>query len=168
MSLLSVLQIPDKRLSVKTLPVTVFDAAFDRFIDDMIETMYVEDGVGLAATQVGSDQRVFVYDLGKTAEPHPEVAINPDIYWLSPEKRLMKEGCLSVPFVNADVLRSLEIKVRYTDRQGQHHDVHASGTFAHIFQHEVDHLDGMVFLDRLSSVKRRLLMDKALKGARLK
>lgn len=167
MAILPVLQIPDKRLKIKTQPITSIDDALKKFINDMIETMYVEDGAGLAATQVGSDKRLFVFDLGKKTGQHPEIAINPDIYWMSPEKRPMREGCLSVPFVDADVIRSVSIKVRYMDETGKIHDVHESGQFAHVFQHEVDHLDGMVFLDRLPPLKRRLLFQKALKGTRL-
>lgn len=168
MALLPVLQIPDKRLKIKTQFVESIDNDLRAFLDDMIETMYVEDGAGLAATQVGSDKRLFVFDLGKKAGKQcPEIAINPDIYWMSSEKRPMREACLSVPFASAEVMRSVEIKVRYLDETGKTHDVHGTGLFAHVFQHEVDHLDGLVFLDRLPALKRRLLFQKALKGSRL-
>ncbi|SFF22839.1 peptide deformylase [Fontimonas thermophila] len=163
MALLTILHHPDPRLRQKAEPVQVFDARLQTLIDDMFETMYAAPGVGLAATQVGVPLRLAVMDCSEDkTRPQPIVIINPQI--LSPsDPEIMEEGCLSVPGVGEKVERYRRLKLRALDRHGQPFELEAEGLLAQAVQHEVDHLDGKLFIDRLSSLKRERLLKKLRK-----
>ncbi len=163
MALLTILHHPDPRLRQKALPVQAFDAALQTLIDDMFETMYAAPGVGLAATQVGVAQRLAVMDCSEDKDkPVPIVIINPEI--LDPaEPEVMEEGCLSVPGVGEKVERYNRLRVRALDRHGKPFEIEAEGLMAQAIQHEIDHLDGKLYIDRLSSLKRERLLKKLRK-----
>ncbi|RDS82197.1 peptide deformylase [Dyella monticola] len=158
MSVLTILEFPDPRLRTKAAPVTVFDASLKQFIDDMFETMYAANGVGLAATQVNVHKRVLVADMSE--ERHQPLAlINPEIL----EKdgtQVYQEGCLSFPGIFADVTRALKVKVRAQDVQGNSFELELEGPLAVCIQHEMDHLAGKVFVDYLSPLKRSILLKR--------
>ncbi|SEQ32697.1 peptide deformylase [Solimonas aquatica] len=160
MSLLTILHHPDPRLRQKALPVSVFDDALQKLIDDMFETMYDAPGVGLAATQVGVALRLAVMDCSEDREhPQPLVLINPEI--LNPaERKEMEEGCLSVPGVGEKVQRYSRLTLRALDRQGKPYELVMEGLNAQAVQHEIDHLDGKLYIDYLSSLKRERLQKK--------
>ncbi len=163
MALLPILQHPDPRLRQKAPPVTVFDEALQRLIDDMFETMYDAPGVGLAATQVGVMQRLAVMDCAaKDAPPEPVVLINPEIVDAS-ERTDMEEGCLSVPDTNEKVPRFNRLKMRALGRDGKPFQIEAEGLLAQAIQHEIDHLDGKLYIDYLSSLKRERINRKLRK-----
>lgn len=148
---------PDPRLKEKALPVETVNDEIRRLIDDMFETMYQADGVGLAATQIGVKQRVVTVDTSSADQDVPPFAmINPEI--LESEGTVKwKEGCLSVPGEAEDVTRSARVKVRFLDRNGAPVELEATGLTAVCIQHEVDHLDGIVFVDHISSLKREMI-----------
>ncbi len=163
MSLLTILHHPDPRLRQKAAPVTRFDAELQRLIDDMFETMYDAPGVGLAATQVGIPLRLAVMDCsGEKDDPQPMVIINPEI--LEPgDRQVMEEGCLSVPGISDKVERYNYLKLRALDRNGQPLELEAEGLMAQAIQHEIDHLDGKLYIDYLSSLKRERIAKKLRK-----
>ncbi|MGQ0528252.1 MAG: peptide deformylase [Panacagrimonas sp.] len=163
MALLPILQHPDPRLRQKAAPVLLFDAQLQRLIDDMFETMYDAPGVGLAATQVGVMLRVAVMDCApKDAAPQPLVIINPEMFDTS-DKQDMEEGCLSVPDTNEKVARFNRLKLRAQDRHGKRFELDAEGLMAQAIQHEIDHLDGKLYIDYLSSLKRERINKKLRK-----
>jgi len=158
MSLLPILEFPDPRLRTRAEPVTAFDAELRQFVADMLETMYTANGVGLAATQVNVHRRVLVADMSDDRE-QPLVLINAQI--LEKEgSQVYQEGCLSFPGLYADVTRALKVKVKAQDVDGNELIVEAEGPLAVCIQHELDHLDGKVFVDYLSSLKRALLLKR--------
>jgi peptide deformylase len=159
-ALLTILHHPDPRLRQKARPVERFDAGLRRLIDDMFETMYAAPGVGLAATQVGVALRVAVMDCPREeGVREPLVMVNPEILEASdPEE--VEEGCLSVPGVSDIVKRNRRVKARALDRDGQAFEIEAEGVLAQCIQHEVDHLDGKLYIDRLSSLKRERLLKR--------
>jgi peptide deformylase len=159
MALLTILHHPDPRLREKAKPVTRFDAALQTLIDDMFETMYAAPGVGLAATQVGVAQRVAVMDCAGTEKDEPMVFINPEIIELE-EATEVEEGCLSVPGVAEKLKRFHRVKARALDRNGKAFEIEADGLLAQCIQHEIDHLDGKLYIDRLSSLKRERLLKR--------
>lgn len=163
MALLTILHHPDPRLRQKALAVQQFDSALQTLIDDMFETMYAAPGVGLAATQVGIAQRLAVMDCSEDKDkPEPIVIINPEI--LEPaEPEVMEEGCLSVPGVGEKVERYNRLRMRALDRHGKPFELEAQGLMAQAIQHEIDHLDGKLYIDRLSSLKRERLLKKLRK-----
>lgn len=147
--------------------VTTFDAELKRLVRDMFETMYHADGIGLAAPQVGVRQRVIVVDLrreGREQEglPIPErvALVNPRITWESPEREKQPEGCLSIPGLEEVVSRPVAVRVEALDPEGEPVDIEADALFARALQHEIDHLDGVLFLDRVSPIKRKMLLNK--------
>ena len=163
MSVLSILEFPDPRLRTRAAPVTVFDAKLKQFVADMFETMYAANGVGLAATQVNVHQRVLVTDMSE-GRTEPLALINAQI--LEKEgSQVYQEGCLSFPGLYADVTRALKVKVKAQDAAGKEFVVDAEGPLAVCIQHEIDHLDGKVFVDHLSALKRGMLL-KRLEKAR--
>ncbi|WP_020650994.1 peptide deformylase [Solimonas variicoloris] len=166
MSLLTILHHPDPRLRQKAQPVTVFDAALQTLIDDMFETMYDAPGVGLAATQVGLALRLAVMDCSEDKDkPQPMVIINPEI--LDPDDRVeMEEGCLSVPGIADKVQRYNRLTLRAFDRNGQPFELAAEGLLAQAIQHEIDHLDGKLYIDYLSALKRERITKKLAKARR--
>lgn len=164
MAILNILEFPDPRLRAKAEPVSVFDDALARLAEDMLETMYSASGIGLAATQVGVNQRVFVMDISEGAND-PQVLINPRIS----EKRgeqVYQEGCLSFPGLFADVKRADWIHVEAEDVNGNTVTREVDGLNAVCIQHELDHLDGKVFVDYLSPLKRTLLLKRLEKQRR--
>ncbi|MEO6799809.1 MAG: peptide deformylase [Rhodanobacter sp.] len=158
MSLLSILEFPDPRLRTRAAPVNLFDAKLGQFVADLFETMYAANGVGLAATQVDVHQRVLVADMSEGRD-QPLALINAQII----EKdgsQVYQEGCLSFPGLYADVTRALAVRVRAQDIEGMEIVVEAEGPLAVCIQHEIDHLDGKVFVDYLSPLKRSLLLKR--------
>jgi len=136
--------------------VEVFDDELRQFVKELSRTMYVEDGVGLAAPQVAISQRLFVYDPGDGLR----VVVNPEILFRSDEKVKIEEGCLSIPGIYADVVRPASVRIRYQDEYGHYHEDDLTDYPARIVQHETDHLDGILFVDYLSSAKRAILKPK--------
>lgn len=155
---------PDPRLKVVSAPVTKFDAALQRLVDDMFETMYSEDGVGLAAPQIGVHQRVVVIDVyaGQDEVPpdhQPLVLINPE-FTAKSGSIVWEEGCLSVPGETGDVKRARQATVRYQDQKGDWHEAEGEELLAVAMQHEIDHLNGVLFVDHLSTLKRQVIRRK--------
>lgn len=163
MALLTILHHPDPRLRQKAQPVTVFDAALQTLIDDMFETMYDAPGVGLAATQVGIAKRLAVIDCSEDkSKPEPLVLINPE--FIDPaDRQEMEEGCLSVPGIADKVQRYGRLKLRALDREGKPFELEAEGLLAQAVQHEIDHLDGKLYIDYLSALKRERINKKLAK-----
>ena len=167
MALLPILEFPDPRLRTKAVPVeaaNVTTAEFQRLLDDMFETMYDAPGIGLAASQVDVHQRFMVIDISEEKN-QPQVFINPELSDKAGEQ-VYQEGCLSVPGIFADVTRADEITVRFLDRQGQPQELRADGLLAVCIQHEMDHLDGKLFVDYLSPLKREMVRKKLAKQRR--
>jgi peptide deformylase len=168
MALLPVLTIPDPRLKLVAQPVESVNADVRQLMEDLLETMYHEKGAGLAATQVGIQKRVLVIDFGDDNTPHIYRMANPEIFWRSETFGKFTEGCLSVPDQWAEVKRPNEVKVRYLDEDNTLKELHAVGDLADCIQHEVDHLDGILYIDHLSTLKRHMLFNKALKAKKVK
>jgi peptide deformylase len=167
MALRDIIVLPDKRLRQKSKPVTGIDAATRKLVEDMFETMYEAPGIGLAAIQVGVPVRLVVMDLSKKeTEAEPRVFINPEIISSSEEKSIYEEGCLSIPDVHEDVERPARVKVKYLDLEGKTHEEDAEGLFATCIQHEVDHLNGVLFIDHISKLKRDRIIKKFIKAAK--
>ena len=169
MAIRLILTAPDPRLKVVSEPVEKVDAEIRTLVDDMIETMYGADGIGLAAIQVGVPKRVLVMDIEqKDGKKNPKAYINPKILWASEELATFEEGCLSVPEIWDEVERPAKIRAEYLDRDGKRHEIEAEGLLATCLQHEMDHLDGVLFVDHLSKLKRSMAMKKLQKAKRLK
>jgi peptide deformylase len=169
MSIRPVLIAPDPRLKATSEPVAQVDDEVRKLIDDMIESMYAADGVGLAAIQIGVPRRVLVMDLARKDEkPDPRAYINPKILWASEETTTVQEGCLSVPDIWEDVERPTKIRAEFLDREGVLHAVEAEGLLATCLQHEMDHLNGILFIDHISKLKRSIALRKVQKAQRLK
>ena len=169
MALLDVLVAPDPRLKLKAKPVEKVDDQIRKLMDDMLETMYVAPGIGLAAPQVGETVRVIVADASREGEEkQPFRMANPEILWHSDELATYNEGCLSLPEHYADVTRPAEIRVRYLDQDNEMRTLEAKGLLATVIQHEMDHLDGVLFVDHISPLKRNIILRKLVKAKRLK
>jgi peptide deformylase len=167
MALRDILILPDKRLRQVSEPVKKVDAGIRELVADMFETMYDAPGIGLAAIQVGTSKRVVTLDLAKKDEPkNPQVFINPEVVWTSEEKAVYEEGCLSIPEYYGDVERPAQVKVKYLDLEGKPHELEASGLLATCLQHEIDHLNGVLFIDHLSKLKRDRVLKKFTKAAK--
>jgi len=167
MALLPIITAPDPRLKIKARPVSAVDAKFRRLMDDMLDTMYGAIGIGLAAPQVGQSSRVIVLDVARDGEkPQPLQLANPEILWRSPELTTGNEGCLSLPEHYAEVTRPAKIRLRYLDYQNEIREIEASGLLAMCLQHEIDHLDGVLFVDHISSLKRGMILRKLAKAKR--
>jgi peptide deformylase len=165
MALLPILQYPDPRLHKVAAPVTEVDVGVRQLVDDMLETMYQSDGVGLAATQVDVHRRILVMDTSEQRD-QPRVLINPELTRVSEEMMLGEEGCLSVPTIYDAVPRHARVTVRALGRDGLPFEFDAEGLTAVCVQHEMDHLLGKVFVDYLSPLKRERIKTKMLKKAR--
>ncbi|MFD0965620.1 peptide deformylase [Seminibacterium arietis] len=161
MALLDVLIYPDERLKIVAEPVTVFDEALSQFIDDMFETMYHQEGIGLAATQVNVHKRVITIDIEGTGE-NQIVLINPEIIESCGETGI-EEGCLSLPGLRGFVPRKEKVTVKAFNRKGEEFILQADELLAICIQHEIDHLNGVVFADYLSPLKRQRMKEKLLK-----
>ncbi|UAK26363.1 peptide deformylase [Sphingomonas nostoxanthinifaciens] len=172
MAILSIIEAPDPRLRVKSTPVETVDDALRTLIADMFETMYDAPGIGLAAIQVGVPKRLLVIDLqdieGPDGQPvrNPRVFINPELYEPSTELSVYNEGCLSVPEQFAEVERPATTHARWLDEQGVAHDEPIDGMLATCLQHEMDHLEGILFIDHLSRLKREMVLKKLEKARR--
>ena len=163
----TILILPNPRLRLVSKPVGKVDAAIRKLVEDMFETMYGAPGIGLAAVQVGVPKRVVTMDLAKKDEPkNPKVYINPEILWASEERSTYEEGCLSIPEYYEEVERPAQVKVRYTDLDGNAQEVEANGLLATCLQHEVDHLNGVLFIDHISKLKRSRVIKKFAKAAK--
>lgn len=169
MSLLSIVKIPDPILREVSEPVERVDDAVRKFAQNMLDTMYDAPGVGLAAIQVGERRRMLTIDISKEEDgPKPQVFINPKILNFSDERNVYEEGCLSIPDVYAEVERPALVTVEYIDLNGNQQTVEADGLLATVLQHEIDHLDGTLFIDHLSKLKREMVIRKFKKMSRQK
>jgi peptide deformylase len=162
-----IIKLPDPRLRLVSKPIAQITDDVRTLVTDMFETMYAAPGIGLAAIQVGVPQRVVTLDLAKKDEPkQPLVVINPELVWSSEERSTYEEGCLSIPEFYEEVERPAQVKVRYTDLDGQAHEVEANGLLATCLQHEIDHLNGVLFIDHISKLKRDRVTRKFAKAAK--
>lgn len=170
MALLTILTAPNPRLKIKAKPVEAVDDDVRRLMDDMLETMYANEGIGLAATQVGVDKRIVVIDLHAGDEEEPPLIIklaNPEVLWASEETSLKDEACLSVPNVYGAVARPTTVKVCYLNEHNERIEMDVDGILARCIQHEIDHLDGILYIDHLSRLKREIILRKLMKARRL-
>jgi peptide deformylase len=169
MALLPIITAPDPRLKLKAKPVAKVDDQIRRLMADMLDTMYAAPGIGLAAPQLGVAKRVIVVDCAREGEaPAPLKIANPEILWRSQDLMTNSEGCLSLPEHYADVTRAAEIKLRYLDEQNEIREIHAKGLLATCIQHEIDHLEGTLFVDHISALKRGIILRKLAKAKRQK
>jgi peptide deformylase len=170
MAVLPIVEVPDARLRVVSKPVAAVTDATRAIVADMIDTMYDAHGIGLAAIQVGIDQRILVIDLqeeqGEDEKPirDPHAYINPEILELSDETSTYNEGCLSIPEQYAEVSRPARCRVKWLDEQGKAHERELDGLLATCMQHEIDHLNGVLFIDHVSRLKRDMLLKKLAKN----
>ncbi|SAI67334.1 polypeptide deformylase [Bordetella ansorpii] len=165
MALLPILRFPDPRLHKKAKPVAVVDDRIRKLVRDMADTMYEAPGVGLAATQVDVHERVIVIDVSEEGN-HLRALINPEIVWKSPELQTYEEGCLSVPGIYDEVERAARIRCKALDENGNPYEFEAEGLLAVCVQHEIDHLDGKVFVEYLSPLKQNRIKTKMKKAER--
>jgi peptide deformylase len=167
MALRHIIVLPDPKLRLVSRKIERIDAPLKRLIDDMIETMHEAPGVGLAGIQVAEPIRLVVVDVARKEEPpNPQVFVNPEIVWSSEERSTYEEGCLSIPEYYAEVERPASIRARYLDRDGEAREILAEGLLATVLQHEIDHLDGVLFIDHISKLKRDRVMKKFQKAAK--
>jgi len=167
MALREIIVIPDPRLKLVSEPVAAVDSRVRRLADDMLETMYEAPGIGLAAIQIAEPQRIVTIDLARKEEPKkPVVLINPEIIWRSDEVSVYEEGCLSIPEYYEEVERPAKCRVRYLDLDGKVQELDCEGLMATCVQHEVDHLNGVLFIDYLSRLKRERVIKKFTKAAK--
>jgi len=185
MALREILILPDKRLRQVSEPVKKIDAGIRKLVEDMFESMYDAPGIGLAAIQIGVPKRVVTMDLGKRGAEDggsadddaedgedeeevrtPRVFINPEIVWSSEDKSTYEEGCLSIPEIHEDVERPARVKVKFLDLDGKAHEEEADGLYATCIQHEIDHLNGVLFIDHISKLKRDRIVKKFAKAAK--
>ena len=167
MALREIIVIPDPRLKLVSEPVAAVDSRVRRLADDMLETMYEAPGIGLAAIQIAEPQRIVTIDLARKEEPKkPVVLINPEIIWRSDEVSVYEEGCLSIPEYYEEVERPAKCRVRYLDLDGKVQELDCEGLMATCVQHEVDHINGVLFIDYLSRLKRERVIKKFTKAAK--
>lgn len=167
MAILPILRFPDPRLRTVAKPIAQVDARIQKLADDMLETMYHKQGVGLAATQINVHERLVVTDCaGENEAPDPRVFINPEIIKKSDETKVHQEGCLSIPENYADVERADRVTVAALDRDGKPFELDCDGLLAVCIQHEIDHLNGKLFIDYLSPARRNLVREKMKKYER--
>src|SRR5579871_2307768 len=167
MALRPIIILPDPKLRLVSKTIERVDDHLRRLIDDMIETMHDAPGVGLAAIQVGEPIRLLGVDVAKKEEaPQPQVFVNPEILWSSEARAVYEEGCLSIPEYYAEVERPASVRARALDRDGEAREVVAEGLLATVLQHEIDHLDGVLFIDHISKLKRDRVIKKFQKAAK--
>lgn len=168
MAVLNILTAPDPRLLAMALPVEKVDQGIRKLMDDLLDTLYHRNGVGFAAPQVNIQKRVVVIDIGERDHVSfkPLLMANPELKWVSPATQITKEGCLSVPGFYENVVRPLEIQVSYIDENNTPQLLSAKGLLADCIQHEIDHLNGVLFIEHLSSLKRHLILSKLRKEKR--
>ena len=159
--------LPDVKLRTKSAAVGKITPDIRKLVEDMFETMYDAPGIGLAAIQVGVAKRIVTMDLAKKeGEKEPRVFINPEITWSSEEMSTYEEGCLSIPDIHEDVERPARVKVKFLDLDGMEHEEEAEGLYATCIQHEIDHLNGVLFIDHISKLKRDRIVKKFTKAAK--
>ncbi|HVJ50969.1 MAG TPA: peptide deformylase [Aliidongia sp.] len=164
MARLPIVIAPHQVLKTKAKSVEKVDDSIRQLMDDMLETMYAAPGIGLSANQIGILQRVVVLDVARENEPpQPLKMVNPEILWQSEELSTYNEGCLSIPELYADVTRPAQIKFRFLDPDGKKREMEATGLLATCVQHEIDHLDGILFIDHISALKRNMILRKLAK-----
>lgn len=169
MAKLQIIEAPNPALRTVSKPVAKVDDTLRKLMDDMVETMYAAFGIGLAAIQVGVPKRVIVLDLSMEDEPKkPQFFANPEVTWTSAEVGVYEEGCLSVPEHYAEVERPKACRVKFLDYQGEMREIEAEGLLATCIQHEIDHLNGVLFIDHISALKRRMILKKLTKAQREK
>ena len=174
MAILPIIEAPDPRLKVKAKPVKEVNARIQQLLADMVETMHAAPGIGLAGPQVGESLRLLVIDVPRDGvpregqPPNPMKIVNPEIFWASEELQPWDEGCLSLPEQFAEVVRPAEVKVRYLDENGTKKELHARGVMAVCLQHEMDHLEGVLFVDHISALRRNMILRKLQKAKKLK
>ena len=168
MAIREIIILPDKQLRLVSKPIEAVTPQIRKLADDMFETMYDAPGIGLAAIQVAEPVRLITMDLSKKegADREPRVFINPEILSASEELSVYEEGCLSIPEYYEEVERPAQVRIRYLDLDGKTHEEEASGLFATCIQHEIDHLNGVLFVDYLSKLKRDRVMKKFTKAAK--
>jgi peptide deformylase len=167
MAILPILTLPDPILRKRSAPIERVDAALRRLMDDMLLTMYDAPGIGLAAPQIGVSRRLIVMDPAKDEAPKtPVIMVNPEIIVRSEELRMHEEGCLSIPDFTAEVERPSFTRVSYIDRQGKPQEMELEGIWSTLVQHEIDHLNGILFIDYLSRLKRDIIVKKLTKVKR--
>jgi len=167
MAIREIIKLPDKRLRLISEPVKQIDAGIRKLVDDMFETMYKAPGIGLAAIQLGVAKRVITLDLSKKEDDYePQVFINPEILWQSEARAKFEEGCLSIPDYYEEVERPAEVKVKYLDLAGKKREIDAKGLLATCLQHEIDHINGVLFIDHLSKLKRDRVIKRFTKAAK--
>tara|TARA_B100000945_G_scaffold310564_1_gene302669 strand:+ start:835 stop:1359 length:525 start_codon:yes stop_codon:yes gene_type:complete len=165
MAIKTILTVPDPILRKKSLQVDKVDKEIKKLMDDMLETMYKAPGIGLAAVQIGVLKRVVVMDVSReTDKKEPMYFVNPEIVWKSNEKVTYEEGCLSIPNQFANIERSEKCTVKYLDYFGAEKEIQAEGLLATCIQHEIDHLNGILFIDYLSKLKKDIIVKKLLKN----
>ena len=169
MAIRPIVEAPDPRLKTVSTAVEKVDDETRKLVADMLDSMYEADGIGLAAIQIGVPKRVIVMDLDqKDGNNNPRAFINPKITWHSEEMATFEEGCLSVPEMYEEVERPARIKCEFLDKDGTKHEIEADGMLATCLQHEMDHLEGILFIDHLSRLKRGIVLRKLKKARRLK
>ena len=167
MALRSIITLPDPKLRLVSAPLERVDGALRKLMDDMTDTMYDAPGIGLAAIQLAEPIRLIVVDTTKADEPRrPLYFVNPEVVWSSDQRRAYEEGCLSIPEYYEEVERPAQVRVRFTDLDGKVHEEDAEGLFATCIQHEIDHLNGVLFVDYLSKLKRDRVLKKFTKAAK--
>ncbi|MBV8566496.1 MAG: peptide deformylase [Methylobacteriaceae bacterium] len=167
MAIRPIISLPDPRLRLKSEPIAVVDDAVRALMDDMLETMYDAPGIGLAAVQIGVPKRVIVIDPAKKdEEPRALFLVNPQIVWSSEARSSYEEGCLSIPDYYEEVERPSKVRARFLDRMGKLQEIEAEGVLATALQHEIDHLNGVLFIDYLSKLKRDRVVKKFTKAAK--
>lgn len=169
MAILPVIIAPDARLKVKSALVERVDAEVRKLMDDMLETMYAAPGLGLSAVQVGVPKRVIVVDLARRGDaPAPLRLVNPELVWASDEMMTNEEGCLSLPDQYAEVTRPAAVEIRYLDDENQRRELRTEGMLATCIQHEMDHLEGVLFVDHISQLRRGIILRKLVKMRKTK
>ena len=167
MAIREIVKLPDPILKQVSAPVERVDDELRGLADDMLATMYNAPGIGLAAVQIGVPRRLLVVDIAKEDEPKaPQVFVNPEVVWSSEEISEYEEGCLSIPDVFDTIRRPAQVRVSYLDREGKPHETLYDGLMATVLQHEIDHLNGILFIDYLSRLKRGTIIRKFAKQAR--
>ena len=161
--------LPDPKLRLISAPLGQVDDALRKLMDDMLDTIHDAPGIGLAAIQIAELARVVVLDLAKKDEPpQPQYFVNPEIVWSSDERSVYEEGCLSIPEYYEEVERPAKVRARFLDREGKQQEILAEGLLATALQHEIDHLDGVLFIDHISRLKRDRVIKKFVKQAKLR
>jgi len=167
MALRHIITLPDPKLRLISKPLDRVDDSVRKLLDDMVQTMHEAPGIGLAAIQIAKPLRMLVIDLAKKDEPpQPLHFINPEIVWSADDRSVYEEGCLSIPEYYEEVERPASVRARFVDRDGKQQEILAEGLLATVLQHEIDHLDGVLFIDHISKLKRDRVIKKFVKMAK--